>query len=125
MNVAELVLYISWDSYCQYDFFFFQAEDGIRDDLVTGVQTCALPICNRTGAARSGERQVAADFSAGSFQVSDYRSIGSSDGRYRVYRAASGGCRGRAGSDGSRQGLFCGDDAGRSTDRWKNGPGIL
>ena len=28
-------------------FFFFQAEDGIRDDLVTGVQTCALPICNK------------------------------------------------------------------------------
>src|SRR5258708_16274757 len=27
-------------------FFFFQAEDGIRDDLVTGVQTCALPISN-------------------------------------------------------------------------------
>src|SRR5438552_9584558 len=26
------------------DVFFFQAEDGIRDDLVTGVQTCALPI---------------------------------------------------------------------------------
>ena len=25
-------------------FFFFQAEDGIRDRLVTGVQTCALPI---------------------------------------------------------------------------------
>src|SRR5260364_232642 len=25
-------------------FFFFQAEDGIRDDLVTAVQTCALPI---------------------------------------------------------------------------------
>src|SRR5258708_15582812 len=28
-------------------FFFFQAEDGIRDDLVTGVQTCALPILSR------------------------------------------------------------------------------
>src|SRR5215207_3487031 len=27
-------------------FFFFQAEDGIRDPLVTGVQTCALPICD-------------------------------------------------------------------------------
>ena len=27
-----------------YFIFFFQAEDGIRDDLVTGVQTCALPI---------------------------------------------------------------------------------
>src|SRR5260221_7186074 len=26
------------------DFFFFQAEDGIRDHCVTGVQTCALPI---------------------------------------------------------------------------------
>src|SRR5258708_19708850 len=26
--------------------FFFQGEDGIRDDLVTGVQTCALPISN-------------------------------------------------------------------------------
>src|SRR5687767_15707159 len=32
-------------------FFFFQAEDGIRDKLVTGVQTCALPICRR---ARNG-----------------------------------------------------------------------
>ena len=29
-------------------FFFFQAEDGIRDDLVTGVQTCALPISLHT-----------------------------------------------------------------------------
>src|SRR5690348_17716974 len=28
-------------------FFFFQAEDGIRDGRVTGVQTCALPICAR------------------------------------------------------------------------------
>src|SRR2546421_802320 len=40
-----------------YFFFFFQAEDGIRDLIVTGVQTCALPICNDT--ARSvveGER---------------------------------------------------------------------
>src|SRR2546427_5976311 len=27
-----------------YVFFFFQAEDGIRDLTVTGVQTCALPI---------------------------------------------------------------------------------
>src|SRR2546423_9145928 len=31
---------------CQ-SFFFFQAEDGIRDKLVTGVQTCALPIFSR------------------------------------------------------------------------------
>src|SRR5690625_7709877 len=31
----------NWTSYF---FFFFQAEDGIRDGHVTGVQTCALPI---------------------------------------------------------------------------------
>src|SRR5438105_5525832 len=31
-------------------FFFFQAEDGIRDPLVTGVQTCALPILRRAPA---------------------------------------------------------------------------
>src|SRR2546430_9033432 len=30
-------------------FFFFQAEDGIRDLTVTGVQTCALPISRVTG----------------------------------------------------------------------------
>src|SRR5437867_13072115 len=29
---------------CCICFFFFQAEDGIRDRTVTGVQTCALPI---------------------------------------------------------------------------------
>src|SRR5207248_776897 len=32
--------------------FFFQAEDGIRDRTVTGVQTCALPICIASAAAR-------------------------------------------------------------------------
>src|SRR5690606_40725568 len=31
-------------------FFFFQAEDGIRYFHVTGVQTCALPICTRKSA---------------------------------------------------------------------------
>src|SRR5215204_6003707 len=30
--------------YILFFFFFFQAEDGIRDHCVTGVQTCALPI---------------------------------------------------------------------------------
>src|SRR5205807_7486626 len=42
--------------------FFFQAEDGIRDYKVTGVQTCALPICAggnrerlRGAAARAGQ----------------------------------------------------------------------
>src|SRR5207244_10265437 len=43
-------------------FFFFQAEDGIRDDLVTGVQTCALPIstskCLAQRAAQSEARLI-------------------------------------------------------------------
>src|SRR5229473_6725014 len=39
-------------------FFFFQAEDGIRDKLVTGVQTCALPISRLTRAWTHLERQV-------------------------------------------------------------------
>src|SRR2546422_7760926 len=37
-------------------FFFFQAEDGIRDVAVTGVQTCALPILCGTGALDSALR---------------------------------------------------------------------
>src|SRR5688572_637717 len=39
------------------DFFFFQAEDGIRDLTVTGVQTCALPIY-RAATLAEVERQV-------------------------------------------------------------------
>src|SRR5438105_12049245 len=35
-------------------FFFFQAEDGIRDPLVTGVQTCALPISPRVPKTEKG-----------------------------------------------------------------------
>src|SRR4051794_41973115 len=35
-------------------FFFFQAEDGIRDGRVTGVQTCALPIWPRVPADPEG-----------------------------------------------------------------------
>src|SRR6266481_3252044 len=34
-------------AFSQRNFFFFQAEDGIRDGTVTGVQTCALPISAR------------------------------------------------------------------------------
>src|SRR5215216_5662898 len=38
---------------CDRAIFFFQAEDGIRDDLVTGDQTCALPISSRSASPRS------------------------------------------------------------------------
>src|SRR2546425_8126850 len=47
VNAVVTILWVcklfSDDSDCFF-FFFFQAEDGIRDKLVTGVQTCALPI---------------------------------------------------------------------------------
>src|SRR2546426_1658190 len=41
---------------CIY-FFFFQAEDGIRDYKVTGVQTCALPISDRAARGAAGREQ--------------------------------------------------------------------
>src|SRR5258707_6779660 len=43
--------------------FFFQAEDGIRDIGVTGVQTCALPILDRRLATR--------EFLAGAYSIAD------------------------------------------------------
>ena len=46
--MAELVFFVFF--FCFFFFFFiffFQAEDGIRDRDVTGVQTCALPIYKR------------------------------------------------------------------------------
>src|SRR2546430_321674 len=36
--------FVGYPSFTALFFFFFQAEDGIRDLTVTGVQTCALPI---------------------------------------------------------------------------------
>src|SRR5258708_24014256 len=50
-SISTFVVYI-------FFFFFFQAEDGIRDDLVTGVQTCALPISSSSSRALSTGSQV-------------------------------------------------------------------
>src|SRR2546430_7075903 len=43
------------------DRFFLQAEDGIRDLTVTGVQTCALPICEGDPVASDGPVSVSGD----------------------------------------------------------------
>src|SRR2546429_4253650 len=43
-----------------YFFFFFQAEDGIRDVAVTGVQTCALPISIRNNVSIVGSQVASA-----------------------------------------------------------------
>src|SRR5215471_14403553 len=52
-------------------FFFFQAEDGIRDLYVTGVQTCALPISARA-AERSGDAAAEPVILPAPQQVGDY-----------------------------------------------------
>src|SRR5258708_18676634 len=49
------------DGHTQRDdgaFFFFQAEDGIRDDLVSGVQTCALPISQTLPSTKDQDKIV-------------------------------------------------------------------
>src|SRR2546421_3317446 len=43
VGVKNLWIYVL-SAAVAFVFFFFQAEDGIRDLIVTGVQTCALPI---------------------------------------------------------------------------------
>src|SRR3712207_7376954 len=51
-------MYMEECMYAVCDFFFFQAEDGIRDIGVTGVQTCALPI-SRPLAQQAREATIA------------------------------------------------------------------
>src|SRR2546430_5156025 len=47
-STSYITRVVYFEECCDLRFFFFQAEDGIRDLTVTGVQTCALPIfCNR------------------------------------------------------------------------------
>src|SRR3989454_7295963 len=71
-------------------FFFFQAEDGIRDYKVTGVQTCALPICSAPRGRLLGRER---------------RSYDVAERPHRVDLAApagSGGCLLESGSRGPR-----------------------
>src|SRR3712207_6833580 len=66
-------------------FFFFQAEDGIRDIGVTGVQTCALPICYEAAAsAKSG------DFAQGSVGAGTGATVGKVLGMERAMKGGLG-----------------------------------
>src|SRR2546429_6449810 len=56
--VAKTVHIQQLEVHLELLFFFFQAEDGIRDVAVTGVQTCALPISERAHPPRSAFRIV-------------------------------------------------------------------
>src|SRR2546426_5479201 len=76
-------------------FFFFQAEDGIRDYKVTGVQTCALPIYRRLRIGVRGRARLG----TASLQ-------GVARGRYDLLRPAlrgTGAARHRARSDRSEE----------------------
>src|SRR3712207_4285236 len=79
-------------------FFFFQAEDGIRDIGVTGVQTCALPIC-RPPRSRGGRPAACGDGTPGRAGA----------GSARPPRTRHGGPGGRRPSPRSR----CRRDSGR------------
>src|SRR6266496_1408846 len=62
--------------------FFFQAEDGIRDLYVTGVQTCALPISRKSGLRRWASRcSLPVKTLAASMRTSAEDFVGSSSSR--------------------------------------------
>src|SRR5436305_14640458 len=52
-----MIICMIFISDCYIICFFFQAEDGIRDADVTGVQTCALPILPPPRVCRTGPRE--------------------------------------------------------------------
>src|SRR5205823_10255594 len=72
-------------------FFFLQAEDGIRDKLVTGVQTCALPISGQPyqGYAES----VGAAGLPALPQLSDVSDLLDGDTRMRVWYSSASAWR--------------------------------
>src|SRR5256714_4824570 len=86
----------------QYCIFFFQAEDGIRDKLVTGVQTCALPISSRP-LPLDGAAGIAQQSSRRSGRLAAARPAKSARIR-ALARAASRGPRGAESAPGSEIG---------------------
>src|SRR5690349_1257639 len=71
--------------------FFFQAEDGIRDLYVTGVQTCALPICVAKSAAGMLDLEPLEDGERGA--IVNTASVAAEDGQMgqAAYSASKGG----------------------------------
>src|SRR5207249_6242653 len=106
--------------------FFFQAEDGIRDRNVTGVQTCALPIwaaCRPVDGSRAwaaGVRAAASPEKASSRSVSLRTWLSSRLTCSAVLRAdAGGGANSSSRSEERRVGKECrcecgGDDENRN-----------
>src|SRR5258706_10785529 len=60
---------VLWAQAAGRSFFFFQAEDGIRDWSVTGVQTCALPISPQIARAEDDLFQTGGPASVRGFEA--------------------------------------------------------
>src|ERR1039457_3625718 len=73
------------------DVFFFQAEDGIRDYKVTGVQTCALPIWHTVASTQANNTNGNATLSGGNCNNINWWENGAGSYYYTVRRTASGG----------------------------------
>src|SRR5438876_7566241 len=84
-------------------YFFFQAEDGIRDGRVTGVQTCALPIFIQDQTSDKLERRSGCGFPARRRSGESNCSLPSRSGLVGKLRVA--GARHRSGGSGSTSGL--------------------
>src|SRR5207237_2951651 len=80
LYIRDVSFLSSSDVLCLLFCFFFQAEDGIRDSSVTGVQTCALPI------SALGSRPSLS-------QISSYSASVSPSSRCRLIAAAGGPSR--------------------------------
>src|SRR3989454_3160954 len=73
-----------------YFFFFFQAEDGIRDYKVTGVQTCALPILQVRLRGAHGDLRIAQPAQRGVDRGPAWRDVGHIGDEHRVGSCALG-----------------------------------
>src|SRR5207247_4986708 len=72
---------------------FFQAEDGIRGPLVTGVQTCALPICGEADRRMAGEWNPDGEDGSSREHPGDPQSIGHGGRQQQEPAAGSGSWR--------------------------------
>src|SRR5207249_10973376 len=95
-----MLFFLQKKEYCHiFVFFFFQAEDGIRDRNVTGDQTCALPIsrstASRSPAASSTSGSSCSTTRAGCSSAAAAR-ISTSRSSSRIWRRGCGPTRSRS-----------------------------
>src|SRR5690625_7306084 len=77
-------------------YFFFQAEDGIRNGHVTGVQTCALPILDAALSALAGVLEVCPGYAGGSVSNPTKQLVDSGvSGHVEVVKIGRASCRER------------------------------